>query len=334
MNCEEGRPLLEEYFDGELAAAEAARVAAHLSACAPCAALYESLGREQEFYLRAEPQAATPATLWAGVSARLEEERGGGRLARLWRDVRGRSALAAFGAPRFSPALTAAAVLAAVALTAGVMKYFDAGRQTPQGPSSVARRESGADDSRPGAGVEASAPAGSGGVESDTAARSANTGERGDGAGRAPARREAGGAASKTEAAVSKTEVAAVGERRRVGSSPPVEGGVGARSRDAEARRGDLADARRGDTPDELVRDAERKYVAAIALLARDVRRRRSALEAGEAARFERTLAAVDRAIAETRRAARRRPADPLAAQYMLAAYSKKVDLLRDMASH
>ena len=62
MNCEEGRPLLEEYFDGELAGEAAARVAAHLSGCASCAALYESLGREQEFYTGAEPEAATART--------------------------------------------------------------------------------------------------------------------------------------------------------------------------------------------------------------------------------------------------------------------------------
>jgi len=314
MNCEEGRPLLEEYFDGELAGAAAARVAAHLSACASCAALYESLGREQEFYLSAEPEAATAATLWAGVSARLEAERGGGgRVARLWRAARGRAAVAAFGAPRFSPALTAAAVLAAVLLTAGVMKYLDAGRQTPSGPAAARQ---GAADTSPGAGGAASPASNPGAAAPDIAAGAANDDARGDGARRARVE----GAAAPTPAAV------VVGEQRR--PFAPAVADVGRRAR---TRPEDL---RRVETPDELVREAERKYVAAIALLARDVRRRRPALDSGEAARFERTLAAVDRAIAETRRAARSRPADPVAAQYMLAAYSKKVDLLRDMASH
>ncbi|HEX7177068.1 MAG TPA: zf-HC2 domain-containing protein [Pyrinomonadaceae bacterium] len=298
MNCEESRPLLEEYFDGELAGAAAARVAAHLASCGSCAALYESLGREQEFYRVAEPEAATAANLWAGVSARLEGERGGGRAARLWRTVRGRAAFAAFGAPRFSPALTAAAVLTAVVLTAGVMTYLNAGRQPQPETASVARQ---------------------GAAESDIAPRTGNDNERGDSARPVPARRAEGDAAMKSSAS-------GVGEQRRAVASVVAEGGRRARPHPEVQRR--------DDTADELVREAEHKYVAAIALLARDVRRRRSALDSEEAARFERTLAAVDRAIAETRRAARSRPADPVAAQYMLAAYSKKVDLLRDMASH
>jgi type VI protein secretion system component VasF len=87
-------------------------------------------------------------------------------------------------------------------------------------------------------------------------------------------------------------------------------------------------------TSDELVREAEQKYVAAIAMLSRDVNRRRSQLEPEMAARFERTLAAVDRTIADTRRAARQHPGDPVAAQYMLTAYAKKVDVLREIIGY
>jgi hypothetical protein len=87
-------------------------------------------------------------------------------------------------------------------------------------------------------------------------------------------------------------------------------------------------------TPDELVREAEQKYVAAINMLSRDVNHRRTQLDPEAAARFERTLAAVDRTIAETRRAVREHPGDPLAAKYMLTAYSKKVDVLREMVGY
>jgi hypothetical protein len=82
------------------------------------------------------------------------------------------------------------------------------------------------------------------------------------------------------------------------------------------------------------VREAEQKYLKAIAALSRDVGRRRRALDPETAGRFESGLAAVDRAIAETRAAARRHPRDPVVVQYMMAAYSKKVDLLRDMAQN
>jgi hypothetical protein len=90
---------------------------------------------------------------------------------------------------------------------------------------------------------------------------------------------------------------------------------------------------RRRPAPEELVREAEQKYLAAIALLSRDANRRRSRLDSEALAQFDQTLAAIDRAIAGARRAARGHPDDPVAVQYMLAAYSKKVDVLRQMVS-
>jgi phage gp29-like protein len=93
-----------------------------------------------------------------------------------------------------------------------------------------------------------------------------------------------------------------------------------------------LAAAEPGGEPERLIREAERKYLAAIAALSRDVRRRRPQVDSETMARFERSLAVVDRAIAETRAAARRHPRDPEVVQYMMTAYAKKVDLLREVA--
>jgi hypothetical protein len=87
----------------------------------------------------------------------------------------------------------------------------------------------------------------------------------------------------------------------------------------------------RRQTPDELVRAAERKYLAAIALLSRDAKGRRAQLDAEAVAQFDQALAAVDRTIAGTRRVAHARTDDPVAVQYMLAAYAKKVDVLRQI---
>jgi len=89
----------------------------------------------------------------------------------------------------------------------------------------------------------------------------------------------------------------------------------------------------RATTPDELVRDAERKYLEAIALLSRDANRMRSRTDREQLIQFDQTLAAVDRTIAGTRRAVREHPRDPVAVQYMLTAYAKKVDVLRQMLS-
>lgn len=86
-------------------------------------------------------------------------------------------------------------------------------------------------------------------------------------------------------------------------------------------------------TPAQLVRDAEQKYLAAIAMLSRDVNRRRSQLDPMMLARFDASLSQIDRTIKETRHVVRENPEDPIALQYLLAAYSKKVDVLREMTN-
>jgi hypothetical protein len=89
----------------------------------------------------------------------------------------------------------------------------------------------------------------------------------------------------------------------------------------------------RKPTPEQLVREAEQKYVAAIALLSKEVDRRRTEIDPLVLARFDSALAAIDRTIEDTRRAVRQSPNDPIALQYMLAAYAKKVDVLREIAN-
>lgn len=84
-------------------------------------------------------------------------------------------------------------------------------------------------------------------------------------------------------------------------------------------------------TPAQLVREAEQKYVAAIAMLSRHVNRRRSHLDPMMLARFDAALNEIDRTIKQTGRVVRENPNDPIALQYLLAAYSTKVDVLREM---
>jgi hypothetical protein len=86
-------------------------------------------------------------------------------------------------------------------------------------------------------------------------------------------------------------------------------------------------------TPAQLVRDAEQKYLAAIAMLSRDVNKHRSQLDPIMLARFDASLSEIDRTIKETRQVVRQNPEDPIALQYLLAAYSKKVDVLREMTN-
>lgn len=87
-------------------------------------------------------------------------------------------------------------------------------------------------------------------------------------------------------------------------------------------------------TPNQLVREAEQKYLSAIALLSRAAERRRSRLDAGTQAKLEQALDSIDRTIAGTRKVVRKHPDDPVAVQYMLTAYARKVDMLREMVDH
>jgi len=84
---------------------------------------------------------------------------------------------------------------------------------------------------------------------------------------------------------------------------------------------------------EQLVREAESKYLTAIALLEKDLRRKGSHLDPDVKARLEKTIAAIDFNIEETRRVARKNPQDPLAVQYMLTAYAKKVEVLKELAN-
>ncbi|MEK6289016.1 MAG: hypothetical protein AABO57_25125 [Acidobacteriota bacterium] len=86
-------------------------------------------------------------------------------------------------------------------------------------------------------------------------------------------------------------------------------------------------------TPAQLVREAEQKYLTAIAMLSRDVNRQRTQLDPTLLARFDASLSEIDRTIKETRRVVRENPGDPIALQYLLAAYSKKVEVLRGMTT-
>jgi hypothetical protein len=86
--------------------------------------------------------------------------------------------------------------------------------------------------------------------------------------------------------------------------------------------------------PAQLVRDAEKKYLSAIVLLTRDAQQRPSRLDSETRAKLDGALAAIDRTILATRRAVQRNPNDPLAVQYMLSAYGKKVEVLKEMTAY
>ncbi|MBS1809598.1 MAG: zf-HC2 domain-containing protein [Acidobacteria bacterium] len=77
---------------------------------------------------------------------------------------------------------------------------------------------------------------------------------------------------------------------------------------------------------------ATREYQGAIRLLERTIAKRKPELEEGTIKQFEGSLAMIDASIAASRQAMQAHPNDPTAARYLLAAYSKKVELMQEIA--
>lgn len=92
------------------------------------------------------------------------------------------------------------------------------------------------------------------------------------------------------------------------------------------------AAAERCLTSNEAVRKAEQEYIKAIDMLNSDIRNRREQILPEKNSMLEQSLAKIDLAIKETQQAVSKQPGDPVAIQYMTAAYAKKIELLRTIA--
>ena len=300
MNCEEFLLELEEYCDGEANALAGEQMRAHLSACLACAHAYDELLREQEIYQRYQQEIDLPPTLWASMQARLAAERAANNRQR---PQRFNDWLAtAFAVPRLSLALTAALLLLAVGATAIVMRY--AQTRLAYTPRAEQARTSPQSD----AGTLPTR------LESVTPTAPESAGITGP-----PI--EAG------ETATSESSALSAAERNNLARASN-------RSRLATARVRSENEPSRAASPAELVREAARTYEAAIAILQRDAEQRRAQLDPETRARFDRALVAIDRTIADTRRAVRDNPGDPLAARYMQAAYVRKIEVLREITDY
>ena len=297
MKCEDCLTVIEEYFDGELEERAATNVGVHLATCLSCSRQFEALRDEQNLYALYRRDLEVTPELWAGIRKKISEERPVGRNLRLkvWLQ-------SLLGAPRLSPALSFALVVLAVGATAGVMKYMQSGveKGSPQTISKTTR------------------PPASPAPLSEPTRNAAAT----DGGEAMPLPLD--------EAVERDNELPGIAKEKTDSRLANILTEKSLARREA-ARTADLTYK---ETPERLVREAEQKYQAAIWMLTRDSRRRNSLLEADVRARFEQTLMDVDRTITETRRAVRREPLDPVAVQFMLAAYAKKVEVLREMANY
>lgn len=280
MKCEECQQLLEEYVDGELEIRVAAQVSAHASNCSDCSKVYQEFRQEQEAYTRYQRDIEVTPALWAGVEARIRQE----KAAPSSRGLRERLA-GLFATPRFSPALAAALVLLAVGLTIVVMSVMNSRNNNQP----IATNPPASDGNRPANENKA--------VETPAPKPDENRNEL------------AGGGNEATKPVPVEKENKPAPQKQFIAKAQPKQ-----------------AD------PTQLVREAEQKYLAAIAILSRDFNRHRSQIDPTVLARFDSALTDIDRTIKDTRRVVREHPDDPVALQYLLSAYAKKVDALRDMA--
>ena len=78
MMCNEARPRLDAYLDGELGAAERADLREHIEACAECGPEFAALERLRDGIRRAAPVYRAPEALRAGIASALRHQ-GAGR---------------------------------------------------------------------------------------------------------------------------------------------------------------------------------------------------------------------------------------------------------------
>lgn len=116
-------------------------------------------------------------------------------------------------------------------------------------------------------------------------------------------------------------------DRKAIEGASTLKGGSPVINRPAPARR--LSDQ---ELMSQQIARAEREYQKAIRMLDQAIVKRRGGLDPALVKQYESSLALIDSSIAESRRALRERPDDSTAAQFLLSAYAKKVELMQDIA--
>jgi hypothetical protein len=303
MKCDACQTYMEDHFDRELEGKLDASMAAHLVGCADCSKLFEEMKQEQEIYARYQRDVEVTPALWAAVEARIKQEQTAlpARHMTTFRERFAGMFSGIFATPRLSPAFTAALVVLAIGITVTVMSLL----QSRGNDGAVALKN-----------TNSSSEVAITGNDANSNSQAATTNGSGDSA---VAKREENKNESDKPAPDSKQM-----PENRSRSNPALQRQLVASAKPAPQTK---------VTPEQLVREAEQKYVAAIGILSRDVNRRRSQIDPMVLARFDSALADIDRTIVETKRIVRGHPDDPIALQYLLGAYSKKVDVLRDMAA-
>lgn len=300
MRCEDCQNLIEEYFDAELGAAQSREVEDHLASCQTCAVAHQALAREQEMYAHYRRDIDVSPALWQAIEAGIKQQpatRPAGRAvtAAVAEGFAGR--LRRLLSESFAaPRFSPALAALLVVVAVGATVAVMKFMESPSPGKIVAVNP---DESK----VPDKAPAGS---EKNPPAPPV--------AGQTP------------------TPVTPVRKENDVAPQPVKNSAEPARPRTPVVKEQLVASST--VAAEKLLQDAERKYLAAISILQRNFNKRRSQLDPGLVAKLDSALASIDGTIAETKKAMRQNPSDPIALQYMLAAYAKKVEVLRDVTAN
>jgi hypothetical protein len=302
MNCERCKNGLEDFLYGDLGGALAAEVRAHLADCVVCAALRDEIERENEifghFYEQTsiEPAAET----WEAIRARINSE--AREQAQIDRNA---------WSPAFRP-------LDSGGLKAGLQALFRRARAGAFGrllaPATL--RQAAFAALLVALSVVATTiylKLGENGVK-----KVANGGGEA-----APSRPPQPGVTPTTSPSV---DIARDGENPNNGA-PATKGAKPAVKPAAPPRQ--LTDQ---ELMNRQIARAEREYQKAIRLLDQAIAKQRDRLDPELIKQYESSLALIDDSINASRRAFRGRPDDPVAGQFLLAAYAKKLDLMQDIA--
>ncbi|HMB27765.1 MAG TPA: zf-HC2 domain-containing protein [Blastocatellia bacterium] len=302
MNCERCKNELEDFLYDELGHSRAAEVRAHLADCAVCAALRDEIEHEHEIFGRFYEQTSIEpaAEMWEAIHARINSE------------ARERAQIdRGAWSPAFRPPDSGG-------LKAGLQALFRRARAGAFGrllaPATLRQ-----------AAFAALLVALS--VAATTIylklwdKGEKNVAIKGEEA--APTRPPQQGV---TPTPAPSVDVARDGGKPNTGASAP-KGVKPPVDRAAPPRQ--LTDQ---ELMNRQIARAEREYQKAIRLLDQAITKQRDRLDPALIKQYESSLASIDNSIDASRRAFRERPDDPIAGQFLLAAYARKLDLMQDIA--
>lgn len=298
MKCNACLTVIDEFFEGDLDERASGEVAAHIAACAQCTNALEDLQREQEIYSRYLREVEATPAVWPGISAGITREklaRASGFLAS-WRGwLPGR-----FVRHRWNPVLTAVSIVMVLGIALVLAQYISRGVIGPT--QNIARQNTEGSERPPMNDIGTTANQASNPGETQPGKQQPLSGDKQQ--------------RQQQSAYMKRPSRRYLDRSVRLDRDTVAQSATQVRAQDAASKQ--------------IVIEAEKQYLNAIAVLSREFENRRTKLSPQRVATLNQALSAIDRTIADTSRAAREQSNNSLTVHYMLSAYTNKIELLRE----